>query len=448
MRKFLSLVAIVLVSALMLSGCGFSSWQDDEVTKNIKEIKRVSDNDGKVYLEITYTDDSDPDRFLIPEGVSIVSAKADYSSVDRKTTVTIRYSDGSAPFVFEIPDGVDGSAVNKVEITEKNGMRYLSFKYVDADGNDLQSWDVNIDEFRGDDGATWLFGEGAPDGDPSNPLTAKAGDFYLDTENFVVYNKKADGTWQNMGTIKGTGISSIKPFYDDKSLTGGYEIVTTDILLDGDGNPILDDDNNLQYVSYKVYSSAVNQMEVSYNEETGMYEFVLTITDAMGNKISLGAGDDKICVQRPPMWHHGYDRPDSNSFSAVTFDGDFYYSLTYNEIYMKKNGIWELLVSLKSDEEINCEITFKPEGGVLSTDENAYPSANGIPMFNTDGSVTVKVKKGQCYPSSNSIPVPVREGYVFRGWYKTKDTSPINGAFTDMVPVYENVVLYALWDVA
>lgn len=450
MRKFLSLIAIVLASALLLTGCGFSSWQDEETAKNIKEIKRVSDNDGKVYLEVSYTDGSDSDRFLIPEGVSIVGATADYSSTERKTTVTIKYSDGTKPFVFDIPDGVDGAAVNNVAVIEKNGIRYLSFQYVDAEGNELQSWDININEFRGDDGATWLFGEGNPNGEAENEETGekgkeavkgKQGDFYLDTSDYVVYNLKADGSWQKMGSIKGTGISSIRPFTDDKSTMGGYEIVTTDILLDEAGNPVLDDDNKPKYVSYKVYSSAVNKMSVNYNKETGMYEFVLTVTDVLGNPIELGAGDDKISVQRPAAWFSGALPPDF--ITEITFDGDFYYCTTYNEIYTKKGGVWVSLVNLKSEEEKMCDITFMPEGGEMIKDVNLYP---GTTAFKADGSVVVSLKKGSCYPVETvNIPVPTKEGYEFLGWYKKKDATINNGIFTDMVPVYENITLYARW---
>lgn len=453
MRKFLSLIAIVLASALLFTGCGFSSWQDEETTKNIKEIKRVSDNDGKVYLEITYTDGSDSDRFLIPEGVSIMSADAEYNSTERKTTVTIKYSDGSKPFVFDIPDGVDGAAVNAVQVIEKNGMRYLSFKYVDADGNELQSWDVNISEFKGDDGATWLFGEGSPNGVTADEekgiegkaaVTGKTGDFYLDTLDYIVYIMKSDGTWQKTGSIKGTGISSIKSFYDDKSINGGYEIITTDIQTDDVGNPVLDDKGNPKYISYKIYSTAVNQMAISYNQETGMYEFVLTITDVMGNSVTLGEGEDKISVQRPTAWLSGSLRPEDSEdlASQVTFDGDFYYCQKYNEIYTKQDGAWKLLVRLKAEEEETCEITFIPEGGKMSNDVNKYP---GTPSFMADESVVVTLKKGSCY-TSVGIPIPEKDGYEFLGWYRKKDAdTKVNGAFTDMVPVYEDMTLYARW---
>ncbi len=449
MRKLLTCIALILASTLLLSGCGFSSWQDEEVLKTIKEIKRVTDSDGNVYLEVVYTDDSEADRFLVPEGVSISSVNSAYNSEEKKTTVTITFSEGE-PYSFDIPDGVKGNSVSGVKIaTLQDGLRYLVFEFVDAEGNELEATKINISEIKGDDGATWLLGSGAPDANPD--LSAKAGDFYLDSEHFVVYNKKADGSWQNMGSIKGTGITKIEPFGDEKG--EGYEIVTTEQDFDEEGNPLYDDNGDPVFKSYKVYSSALTGMNVTYNAETGMYEFVVTITDVGGNPITLGAGDNKIQVQRPATWLSGLVPPDVNDspefVGTPTFDGDFYYCTMYNTIYTKRNGNWVELIKLPSDSDVvKCNITFHPEGGTLSSDVNAYPSGA---TFNADGTVAVPVNKGECYPTSSAIPTPTREGYVFMGWYKTKnltyvDGVPVNnGAFTDMVPVNSDLELFAIW---
>lgn len=452
MRKLLTLVALILASTLLLSGCGFSSWQDEEELKTIKEIKRVTDSEGNVYLEILYTDDSEADRFLVPEGVSINNVNSVYDSEEKKTTVTITFSEGE-PYSFDIPDGVKGNSVSGVKIaTLEDGIRYLVFEFVDAEGNELEAAKINISEIKGDDGATWLFGSGAPDIDPENPLPAKAGDFYLDSENYVVYNKKADGSWQNMGTIKGTCITKIQSFMDSKG--DGYEIVTTEQDLDEEGNPLYDENGNPVFKSYKVYSSTLKNMGVTYNTETGMYEFVITITDAGGNEIVLGADENKIQVQRPATWLSGTLPPDLNDLpeftSTPTFDGDFYYCTQYNTIYTKRNGEWVELVKLPSDNDVEkCTITFNPEGGVLSTNINAYPAKTEI---KSDGSqVVVRVNKGECYPTTCEIPVPTRDdGYVFAGWYRKKQsptaTANINyGQFTDMVPVTADLELYAYW---
>lgn len=441
MRKLLTCIALILASTLLLSGCGFSSWQDEEVLKTIKEIKRVTDSDGNVYLEVVYTDDSEADRFLVPEGVSISSVNSAYNSEEKKTTVTITFSEGE-PYSFDIPDGVKGNSVSGVKIaTLQDGLKYLVFEFVDAEGNELEATKINISEIKGDDGATWLLGSGAPDANPD--LSAKAGDFYLDSEHFVVYNKKADGSWQNMGSIKGTGITKIEPFGDEKG--EGYEIVTTEQDFDEEGNPLYDDNGNPVFKSYKVYSSALNGMNVTYNAETGMYEFVVTITDVGGNPITLGAGDNKIQVQRPATWLSGLVPPKYNETinGTPTFDGDFYYCTMENTIYTKQNGEWIELIKLPSDSDVvKCNITFHLEGGTLSTDVNLYPAGT---TFKGNDTVVVPVNKGECYPSSCAIPIPTREGYEFIGWYKTKNLTLNNAPFTDMVPVSGDLELYAIW---
>lgn len=67
---------------------------------------------------------------------------------------------------------------------------------------------------KGADGATWLFGTAAPTNQ------GKAGDFYINTSNFDVYNK-VTGTWVKTGNIKGeTGPQGV-PGTNGKDGTNG-----------------------------------------------------------------------------------------------------------------------------------------------------------------------------------------------------------------------------------
>lgn len=454
MRKLITLTVIVTVLSLIFSACGFGSWQDEEAIRSISEIKRVTDEEGNVYIEISYQDDSPKDRFLLPEGTAISEVTSDYDSEKGVTNVTINYSDGKKPFTFEIPDGVDGASVYSAELIEKNGIKYISFKYRDSFGNELNSIDVNIDELRGEDGSTWHLGEGAPDKNPEKPVEGKVGDFYLDTENFVVYSMVIAGAWTKLGTIKGSGIREINAFMDENG-KGGYQIITTDQEVDSSGQPLFDDGGAPIYVSYKVYSQTLNAMEVKYNSQTGMYEFIVSITDVLGNDIKIGAGEDKIQVQRPATWLSGDVPPDlmggliPGLESTPTFDGDFYYCKPYNQIWTKSDGVWVKLIDLNASQTSEVSVTFEPEGGQMPVGVNAYPSNHTV---NQNGSVTVKMAKGSTYPQSNTIPVPTRDGYTFLGWYRSKDVQfvnglPINyGAFNDMVPVTQDITLFALWE--
>ena len=44
------------------------------------------------------------------------------------------------------------------------------------------------------------------------------------------------------------------------------------------------------------------------------------------------------------------------------------------------------------------------------------------------------------------MPVPFSEGYKFIGWCSKPTQSQTAGFFTDLTPVYDDLVLYAIWE--
>lgn len=471
MRKILALLSILLVAVLVLSGCGFSSWQDEESLKEIKSIKRITDETtGEVFLQVIYSDDTTSEKFPLPVGVSVTDVKSSHSSKDRQTTVTFEFSDGKTQTSFTIPDGADGTKVVDVEIKIEGNTPYLYFYFSDgtqSDGVDIsvlkgENGKDGIDGVNGKDGSVWLFGKGAPKNDVQSGKPAegeestddeeiggsttesfgKTGDYYLNTDTYQVYVKKSDGTWELLGCLKGSDMSI--DYTDVGSELGALEIIMTD--YDENGDPVERD-------PIRIYSSAVKSMSVVYNKKSGMYEYRITVSMVDGTPKDL----DLIEVQRPSTWFYGDDTPRDGQGAlkdVATFDGDFYYAKNRSQIYVKQNGYWVSVITLNSSEEVvaTCTITFDPNGGILDLDSNDLPASGGQPKIelNSEGellSVKVVLRKGQCYPTdSYSIPVPTRKDYVFKGWYKTKNISSTNAAFNDMVPVYEDITLYAIWE--
>lgn len=452
MRKILALLSILLVVTLVLAGCGFSSWQDEEPLKEIKSIKRITDETtGEVFLQVIYSDDTTSEKFPLPVGVSVTGVKSSHSSKDRQTTVTFEFSDGKTQTSFTIPDGADGTKVVDVKIeTDSNSTPYLYFYFSDgtqSDGVDIsilkgENGKDGVDGADGKDGTAWLFGEGAPKNDAqSGESSAKTGDCYLNTETYQVYVKQSDDTWKLVGCLRSSDITL--GYTDAGSDLGALEIIFTD--YDENGNGIHRD-------PMYIYSSAVKSMDVVYNETSGMYEYLISVSMVDGTTKEL----DLIKVQRPSTWFYGKGSPVDGQGSledVATFNGDFYYETTQSEIYIKENDVWRRVITLVPSDKQTCTITFYSEGGTLSNNPNDYPSRGKDVKINTNESgdkvvsVEVTLQKGQCYPvTSTSIPTPKKEGYVFKGWYKTKNIDVNNAPFSDMVPVYEDIELYAVWE--
>ena len=61
---------------------------------------------------------------------------------------------------------------------------------------------------------------------------------------------------------------------------------------------------------------------------------------------------------------------------------------------------------------------------------------------------TITLSKGSYFGMNGvqNLPIPTREGFEFKGWYLTRFPSIVNGAFTDVVPVNENITLFAIWE--
>ncbi len=116
-----------------------------------------------------------------------------------------------------------------------------------ADGNDGQN---------GEDGATWLLGEGEPSED-----LGKDGDMYMDTTTYTVY-QKAEGAWENVGVIKGADGNNGTDGNDGNDGQNGKDGAT---WLLGEGEPSedlgKDGDMYMDTTTYTVYQKAEGAWE-------------------------------------------------------------------------------------------------------------------------------------------------------------------------------------------
>ena len=134
--------------------------------------------------------------------------------------------------------------------------------------------------------------------------------------------------------------------------------------------------------------------------------------------------------ENPNEWHTGSGIPSS----ILGKDGDFYFDVDRKDIYSKKNGVWIKIVDF-DDSETLYTVEFNLNG------ENAkFPEGSNYSNYYT-------IPEGTSFASNNeTIPIPVREGYSFQGWYTTRTPSIVNGMFNDLTIVSGDLTLYAKWE--
>ena len=117
-------------------------------------------------------------------------------------------------------------------------------------------------------------------------------------------------------------------------------------------------------------------------------------------------------------------------------NGDLWYDLAHQIIYVKQNNKWNLVINFNNVIDLTYEITFDLND---TASEPADMPAGSL--------ITYPIECGKYFASSGyTIPVPTRDGYKFVGWYTVKTPTAVNGAFTDLTPVQSNLTLYAVWE--
>ncbi len=134
---------------------------------------------------------------------------------------------------------------------------------------------------------------------------------------------------------------------------------------------------------------------------------------------------------RPNKWFSEIAMPSNED----GINGDLWYDLAHNTIYVKQNDKWNKVIDLSQNVEETFTVRFD------LNDNNEAPA--NMPAGSL---LTYEIESSTYFASSGySIPVPAREGYQFEGWYTVKNPTAINGKFTDLTPVCGDLTLYANW---
>lgn len=147
--------------------------------------------------------------------------------------------------------------------------------------------------------------------------------------------------------------------------------------------------------------------------------------------INYTDGDSEILTfESTPNWTTGYNKPGNNE----GYDGDYYFDISHDVIYIKENGVWNVAVDFATNaQEYNVIFDLN--------DTNTEPAS-------LVGNRSYSINRGETFYSSNYvIPFATRIGYTFNGWSTSKTPNVTNGLFTDLTPVLSDMTLYAVWTI-
>lgn len=148
-----------------------------------------------------------------------------------------------------------------------------------------------------------------------------------------------------------------------------------------------------------------------------------------------------VSVNRPATWLSGYGAPQE----IIGLPGDYYYDRENNVIYFKTGRGWEVQI------DFNEEVTVTYYTVTFNLNALApYPSWSDLSVFPDGATPVYQIGHGHTFfdtyfDTPYAIPIPIRDGHLFDGWYTQKVPNINSGRFNDLVSVYRDMTLYANW---
>lgn len=349
--------------------------------------------------------------FSSEEEQQINSIKEIKTEVDENgdTVVTIYYTDETIePVSFVVPKGEEGQ-------TGQQGVGIVNVTYEDSEDGTETIVTINLS-----DGTSQQI-------NIPNGLDGKNG--YNITKIESSYDEE-------------TGITTIRIFTDNPNV-GTYGIFTYEVVAGRDGNDgvgiasITSKNNTDNTITITITLTNGQKYDIQTGNmkgETGRgiasvvgtisgNKYVLTINYTDGTSQVVKFDKPKDAAQ----WITGSSIPSS----TLGKNGDFYFDTYHQIIYQKINNNWVEIVNF-NDYQTTFTVKFNLNDNNDAVCEGLLPSYT--------------IQRGEYFASSGyTIPLPTRSGYTFNGWYTTPSPNVTNGAFTDLTPVFSDLILYANW---
>ena len=332
--------------------------------------------------------------FFAEEELQIASIDSEIM-YDGTTKITITYTDESVEAdVFYIPRGEDG-LVGAVG----NGIKEFKCER-DADGRLTNVTVVFTDESMPD--ASFE----VPDG--VSVVGIKDG-IDADSKQRYIEFKYSDGSLSSPiylpSGVDGVGIDDLRVIVNDDRSAVMY---------------IKFSDGSEKSLPIPAPQEGVGIRSMVGREEGQYYYVDIEYTDGNTNQIQF---------ERSAKWYSGAYIP-QDYFGE---NGDYFFDTEHKKIYIKTDGIWDVIVDFKVEE--TYKITFK----LNDNDDASMPGDKSI----------YRVERGAYFSADGNgdIPIPTRAGYVFKGWYTKKVVNEATmSPFTDLTPVFSDLTLYAIWE--
>ncbi|NLC94747.1 MAG: hypothetical protein GX676_03540 [Bacilli bacterium] len=312
----------------------------------------------------------------------------------------------------------------QADISMRVSNGYIQWRVGDGQWNNL----IAIDQLKGQDGKG-----------------IRSIDVNDDNELVITYD---DNSTKNLGVIKGPK--------GDKGDQGDPGIGIKAIEIDDDGNLVITLDNDTVITLGKVVGrdgqDGKDGREVEFRVENGYIEWRYKGEETWTQLIPLSeitgpAGQDGQDGQDGRevefrlndgylQWRYVGEPDDAwdNLFSLDDIRGedgeDGLNGLSAYELYKLYNPNYD-----KTEEEWLSDLINGRLAEVETVTITFHPN-NGDAVF------TEEVVKGH----TTNLPILERLGYRFLGWYSSEEDSPVEGRFTNFIPVVRDIDLYARWE--
>lgn len=385
--KILTFVSAFSV-AMPLTACGSFLDMGDEGT-SIREISAEPMEDGDMKITIYFTDeDREPVTFVIPKGKDGEQGKPG--------------TPGESGAPGENGEkGETGNGIQSIEqkFSEDGNRLILTIHF--TDGSEPKVIEVPV--VKGKDGVS-ISNVATEKDDQGNIMVTISFEGGLEDVSFIVPKPE-----------KGEAGNGIKSVVVEKNPDGSQTLTIS----------YTDADYEDTVVTIPAPEKGETGDGISYILSTETEdEYVLTFYFTDGRNQSVAFSKPK----QPSTWLSGFSAPTS----AQGSDGDFYLNKSDLTIYQKMNGTWMLIARL-SDSRQTHTVRFDANGGTFAS--NTF-------------STIFEVTHGETFYGNPKyiFPVVSYEERTFLGWYTSvNQNDPTAGKFTDLTPVYSDMILYAWW---